>query len=118
MELPKTVLYGALADHFLWKKQLAELLTGRRAAAKALPSIQECGLGKWFGAFERSGFKGHSDFESLKEPHQRVHEHADRAADFLDKGDRIAALEEFDKVEEASREIIAILEKMIDVAEF
>jgi methyl-accepting chemotaxis protein len=71
-------------------------------------------LGKWYDSVEDSVYKTHPCFAELKDPHRRVHEHGKKAADLFLGGDRVAAMVEFNKVEEASREVVTFLQKMID----
>lgn len=115
MDLPKAILFRAQSDHFLWKKGLAEILVGRSdKTSDSLTSHHECRLGKWYDSVKESVYRNHPCFKELEDPHRRVHEHGKKAADLFLGGDRVVAMEEFDKVEQASREVVALLQKMID----
>ncbi|MCG8512478.1 MAG: methyl-accepting chemotaxis protein [Rhodospirillales bacterium] len=115
MDLPNAILYRAQSDHFIWKKTLADILVGRSdKTADSLTSHHECRLGKWYDNVTESVYRDHPCYPQLEDPHRRVHEHGKKAADLFLGGDRVAAMEEYEKVEEASREVVALLQKMID----
>ncbi|MCG8512476.1 MAG: CZB domain-containing protein, partial [Rhodospirillales bacterium] len=99
MDLPKITLYRVLSDHFHWKKELAEVLIGRRRMpAREFGNPDDCGLGKWCNSISKSGYGDSPDFAKLRDPHDRVHLHAERAVIHLRNGNRIGALAEFDRV--------------------
>lgn len=65
-----------------------------------IPSSRECGIGKWYYADEiRQRFRGDRLFIALEEPHDRVHEHAERAVTLTDKGDHKGAQEQVSLME-------------------
>ena len=115
LDLPHAILYRAQSDHFLWKKNLADMLVGRRdASADSLTSHHECRLGKWYDNVEESVYREHPSFQALKEPHRRVHQHGKHAAELFLSGDRVAAMQEYEEVEAASKEVVELLQSMID----
>jgi len=118
MDLPKSILYRAQSDHYQWKKTLAEILLGRSdKTADSLSSHHECRLGKWYDGVKDSVYRNHPCFKELEDPHRRVHQHGKSAADLFLGGSRVAAMEEFEKVEQASREVVALLQRMIETIE-
>jgi len=65
-----------------------------------IPSSRECGIGKWYYADEiRQRFRGDRLFIALEEPHDRVHQHAERAVALTDTGDHKEAREEISLME-------------------
>jgi len=115
LNLRHAILYRAQSDHFLWKKNLAEILIGRsRKAASSLSSHHECRLGKWYEGMQDAAYTRHPAFTKLEDPHRQVHQHGKKAAELFLAGDRVAALAEFDKVEKASAEVVGLLRAMLD----
>lgn len=115
LDLPHAILYRAQSDHFLWKKNLADMLVGRKDAnADSLTSHHECRLGKWYDNVKESMYREHPSFGALEEPHRRVHQHGKRAAELFLSGDRVAAMQEYEEVEAASKEVVELLQRMID----
>lgn len=113
--LPQAVLYRAKSDHFLWKKNLADILVGRSdKTSAALTSHHECRLGKWYGSVTDPEFLRHPLFKSLEGPHRRVHDHGKKAADLFLSGDRDGARREYGEVERASHEVVSLLDQMIE----
>ncbi len=112
--LPHAILFRAKSDHFLWKKNLADILVGRSdKTSAALTSHHECRLGKWYGSVSDPAYLNHPIYRALEEPHRRVHEHGKKAADLFLSGDREGAGREYQEVERASREVVSLLDEMI-----
>jgi len=109
------VLYRAQADHYLWKKHLAELLAGRSALNSVeLKDCHQCRLGKWYDqAKESLDFQGNELFERLFEPHERVHKLGKLAADRFAQNDRAGAIEAYQKLEKASKIVVSLLSELI-----
>lgn len=115
LNLRHAILYRAQSDHFLWKKNLAEILVGHsKGEATSLSSHHECRLGKWHDSIKDPVYTDHPAFAKLEAPHRRVHEHGKKAAELFLAGNRVAAMTEFAKVEKASVEVVQLLRDMID----
>ncbi len=119
LDITNHVLYRAQSDHFIWKKRLAEMLVGRaKLTAGELSSHHECRLGKWHDlAAKNPEYNQLPEFAQLEVPHRQVHEHGKEVARLFNEGHRDQAVEEYQKVDEASREVIALLQRILDRAE-
>ena len=113
--LQHAVLYRAQSDHFLWKKNLAEILVGRsNKTAASLSSHHECRLGKWYDGIKDPLYTRHPAFAKLQTPHEQVHQHGKKAADLFLAGHRAEALAEFAEVEKASAKVVHLLREIIE----
>lgn len=112
--IPDYVLYRAKSDHMLWKKRLNEMLAGlNRLAASELSDHHACRLGKWYQTVSDGGIRTLGDFRDLDAPHAAVHNHGKRAAEFHARGDRDAAYREVAEMDNASDEVIRLLDRLI-----
>ncbi|MCB9949304.1 MAG: CZB domain-containing protein [Rhodospirillaceae bacterium] len=108
-----SIIDVAKADHFKWKERLAGMMVGANdLTAGELSSHHECRLGKWYDTVADPAIRGHAAFGALADPHRRVHEHGKRMAELFAKGDRVAALAEFEKLEAASTEVVNLLSQL------
>jgi methyl-accepting chemotaxis protein len=108
------VLYRAKSDHFIWKKNLAEMFVGLNNLTEAeLADHHSCRLGKWYDQMTDTDFTDNPVFKSLIEPHSRVHTHGKTAAQLHSGGERDEAEKFFIQMEEASTEVVALLDQLI-----
>ncbi len=111
--LPETVIQLAKADHFLWKRNLAAMLIGEsQMKAAELKDHHECRLGKWYDGQSSARYRGLPAFAALEDPHRRVHSYGKKMAELFERGDRVAALAEYEKLQAASHEVVEFLEKL------
>ncbi len=114
-EIRDYVLYRAKSDHYLWKKNLAEMLVGRAAIAKdSLPDHHACRLGKWYDAVVDETLLRDADFIALEGPHAEVHRNGQEAAARCERGDRDGAEAAFNAMNEASASVVAYLDALLD----
>lgn len=114
-EIRDYVLYRAKSDHYLWKKNLAEMLVGRAAITKdSLPDHHACRLGKWYDAVVDETLLHDADFIALEGPHAEVHRNGQEAAARCERGDRDGAEAAFDAMNEASANVVAYLDALLD----
>ncbi|NBC33941.1 MAG: chemotaxis protein [Alphaproteobacteria bacterium] len=107
------VLDFAKSDHALWKKKLAGMLVGMSdLTAAELANHHDCRLGKWYDAVDDACLKAQPAFRSLETPHEAVHRHGKTAAELFARGDRVGALEAYTKMETASAEVLALLDRL------
>jgi methyl-accepting chemotaxis protein len=113
--IPDMVLYRAKSDHYQWKKRLAEMLVGLNSLKPdELADHHSCRLGKWYDVMDDPWFKGHAAFKKLIGPHETVHKFGIQAArKFLD-GDNDTAWELYNQMDEASKEVVALLDELIE----
>ncbi len=107
------ILRLAKADHVIWKKRLADMAVGRATLkADELADHHSCRLGKWYYGQDSLAMRNHRSFGLLERPHADVHEHGKRAAKLFADGDLSGALSEISKVEEASVEVLRLLDDL------
>ena len=112
-EIPDSVLDLAKSDHALWKKKLARMLVGKSdLTAAELSSHKNCRLGKWYTQVDDGPVKRHPAFRDLDTPHAAVHRHGKAAAELFARGDRLGAMDEYNKMEQASRQVMTLLETL------
>jgi len=107
------VLELAKADHARWKRRLAAMLVGADdLSAAELTDHRHCRLGRWCARTEGTDLARASAFQQLDAPHAAVHRHGRAVFDLFSRGDRIGARTEYDRLEAASREVIALLDTL------
>ncbi|MDA9521425.1 chemotaxis protein [Bradyrhizobium sp. CCBAU 11434] len=103
----------AKADHVIWKKRLADMAVGRTTLkVDELADHHSCRLGKWYYGEGSLAMRNHRSFGLLERPHAEVHEHGKRAAKLFADGDLSGALKEISMVEEASVEVLRLLDDL------
>ena len=113
MELPGSVIEYAKSDHALWKKRLSGMLVGAsNLAASELADHHQCRLGKWYDSVTDPAYRSNPAYAALEDPHARVHKHGRAVAELFARGDRIGALDEYQKMEAASVEVVKLLERL------
>jgi methyl-accepting chemotaxis protein len=112
------VLYRAKADHLLWKKRLAGLLSGLSSLdERQLSDHHSCRLGKWWDAQNEGALSALPAFRAIEEPHRLVHESGRLAARLHHQGDLAGARDAFDAMERASSDVVARLDELIKEVE-
>jgi methyl-accepting chemotaxis protein len=113
LSLPNKVVRLAKADHVIWKKRLVDMSVGRlMLKADELTDHQTCRLGKWYYSEGAERFSGNAAFRHLEQPHAAVHRHGKEAARLFGMGRLQEALTEIAKVEQASVEVLADLDRL------
>lgn len=103
----------AKADHVIWKKRLADMAVGRvKLKANELADHRSCRLGKWYYGDASAASRSHRAFAALEKPHELVHEHGRRAAKLFETGDLAGAVDEIEKVEAASKDVLGLLDAL------
>ncbi|MEW5728954.1 MAG: methyl-accepting chemotaxis protein [Pseudomonadota bacterium] len=106
-DIPDAVLFLAKSDHMLWKKRLAQMLVGKAGLSESeVTDHRSCRLGKWYYGDASRCYHDNPAFKSLEAPHAAVHEAAREIVRLFNGGDRIAAMEEYKKLEAASKEVV------------
>jgi len=110
MDIPNSILDFAKSDHVLWKKKLAAMLSGDSAlSSDALSDHHHCALGKWYHDIQDLKIKNHDSFIKLEEVHSKVHTFGKKCAELFEKGDRIGATEQYERMSEASEKVLQYL---------
>ncbi len=113
--IPDYVLYRARSDHFLWKKNLSEMLVGRNALTEeALVDHRNCRLGKWYDSVGDAAMRARPTFMALEAPHAEVHARGREAARLFAAGDRAGAEAAVSQMEAASQQVVELLDQLID----
>lgn len=113
-DIPDAVLYRAKSDHFLWKKRLAELMSGLKTLdPNELADHHSCRLGKWYDNIDDPWFLNDEDFKALVAPHKMVHEAGIKAARLCLSGALEEAWIEYGKMDQASIKVIERLDALI-----
>jgi methyl-accepting chemotaxis protein len=113
LEIPDAVLYLAKSDHMLWKKRLAQMLIGKTGLSESeVTDHRSCRLGKWYYGDGSACYHANPVFQGLEDPHARVHVAAREIVRLFNGGDRIAALAEYAKLEDASRQVVGGLTQL------
>ena len=113
LSLHDKVIRLAKADHVIWKKRLVDMSVGRLALkADELSDHKSCRLGKWYYSEASERYRNNAAFKHLEQPHAAVHQHGKEAARLFGMGKLHEALAEIGKVEEASVEVLADLDRL------
>ena len=113
LELPQKVVKLAQSDHVIWKKNLANMVAGRSGLnADELANHHMCRLGKWYDNVADPGLKSHPAFSALAAPHEAVHKNGILAVQLYNSGDVDGALSAIDRVEEASKDVLRLLQAL------
>ena len=103
------------SDHVMFKKRVMEAVSGRtQLQADDLPDHHNCRLGKWYDNVVEDRMKNHPAFGDLMHPHERVHSHGKEALRQYNDGNWDAAMDEINKLDDASHEVLALLQTLGD----
>ncbi len=115
-EIDGFIRQRAKSDHFMWKKNLSEMLVGlNNLTEDELADHHSCRLGKWYDNSTDGALRSHSAFAALKQPHKDVHDHGKRAAALFAAGDRAGAEAEVVKMEDASGIVVQHLDELLRI---
>lgn len=114
MEIDGLTVNLAKSDHIIWKKRLANMLVGRETLKpEELANHHNCRLGKWYYAIKDPRYIDHPAYKALEDPHAKVHIHGIEAAKKYQDGDLSGAIIEVRHTEEASKEVIRLLNELL-----
>jgi len=103
----------AKSDHASFKKRVIDTLLGHGSTKSGeLPDHHGCRLGKWYDSITDVQIRSIPAFGCLIEPHERVHRHGKLALDYHAKNDPAGALVEAKKMDQASLDVIAMLDEL------
>jgi methyl-accepting chemotaxis protein len=109
----KVIIKLAKSDHIVWKRKLADMLIGGAELSEAeLSDHTQCRLGKWYYALGKETCAGFDAFKKLEEPHARVHAKGKEAHMHYNNRDYDEAFKCLNELEEASEEVIALLNEL------
>ena len=111
MDLPYSIFEFAKSDHILWKKKLAAMLVGQdNLTADELSDHHHCRLGKWYYETNDEKIKKHPSYIKMEEVHERVHTFGRKCAELFGRGERENAAKEYEKMSEASKDVLQYLD--------
>lgn len=110
-DVPHKVLRIAKADHVIWKKRLADMLAGKaRLKPEELTDHTKCRLGRFYYGPEAARYRAAPSFQKLEGPHKAVHANGIEAVRRYNAGQMDAALKSMALVEQASAEVLDLLD--------
>jgi methyl-accepting chemotaxis protein len=108
-----TVIAIAKNDHVRFKRSVVDRLLDRNdMTAACLSDHHTCRLGQWYDKVDDPDISGQPAFTRLADPHARVHAHGKRALELFDQGLREQAMDEVERLNDASHEVLAILDEL------
>ncbi|MBW7651140.1 CZB domain-containing protein [Anoxybacillus sp. ST4] len=115
----KALLHLAKTDHLLWKWRIYNMIVGYETIRpEDVASHYQCRLGKWyFDEQTKKQLAGTPAYERLNAPHERVHVAAKKAAEAYAKGDRKGAEAQLIELEQASAEVIRLIDELMEKVE-
>ncbi len=103
----------AKADHASFKKRIIDTILGMGQEKSAtLANHHSCRLGKWYESSASEAFKAMPAFSQLAGPHEKVHAIGKRVLELHEADDYGAALAEAQKLDQASSEVLALLDEL------
>lgn len=100
-------------DHVLFKKNIMDTLAGRKnLTPEDLPNHHKCRLGMWYEHVTDPYLLNNPVYKKLHTPHLKVHEHGKGILAAYHKNDMDEAMSELDKLNDASHQVIDILDQL------
>jgi len=104
--------------HLRWVERLENLVyRGVKIPREELVSHKNCALGQWYYSFGQQQYGHLPEFRAIEPPHEKLHALARQILDYIDRGDRGQAERMLEQVREASRQIVAGLDRLREAAE-
>lgn len=111
--MSKSFLQTVKLDHIVFKGEIYEVALGRsKKPAESFDDHKQCRLGMWSQSDQSRHYKTTLAFKSLDRPHAEVHQNGIAALKQLQKGDVKQSLLMFEKMEQASAQLINILDDL------
>ncbi len=103
----------AKVDHVVFKKRIVDALMDRlRLGPDEVANHHNCRLGKWYDALNDDRIRAHPAYGQLAEPHARFHEHGKQALRLHAEKREEEALAELQKLNEASHQVLDLLDRL------
>lgn len=100
-------------DHIVWKGEVYEVALGRsQKSADAFVDHRQCRLGQWYSSDQSRQHQKSASFKAIERPHSEVHQNGITALKQLQNGDTKQSLISFEKMEQASMQLINILDDL------
>ncbi len=112
----RELLELAKGDHVMWVQRLHNMLLGRETLRPGdVVDHTSCRLGRWYYSDVGQALAAHPEFQTLEEPHRRLHQTAARAVEAWNAGRQDEAVRLVQEVVSISQEIIPRLKRLQNV---
>ncbi|HEY4600857.1 MAG TPA: methyl-accepting chemotaxis protein [Cerasibacillus sp.] len=109
----KDIIESAITDHLLWKWRIYNMLLGiEDLKAEQVGSHEACHLGRWYYSDLPLQMKDKASYKALETPHMAVHNCARKAAECYANGNLSGAQQAFERLQEASQEVVTLLKQL------
>ena len=109
--IDRSFLQTLKLDHIVWKGEIYELALGRsQKSTDSFEDHKQCRLGQWYSSEQSRQYQKNTSFRALERPHTDLHQHG--ALKQLQSGDVSQSLLTFEKMEQASEQVINILDDL------
>lgn len=113
-DVPNKILRIAKSDHVIWKKRLADMVSGRESLnPDELADHTKCRLGRFYYGDGAAEYRNLPSFKALEEPHREVHKWGIEASRRFADRDLKGALEAIEIVESNSGLVLELLDRTI-----
>lgn len=113
LEVPGKILKLAKSDHVIWKRRLANMVSGRQGLnSSELADHHSCRLGKWYDQVTDYAYTNQPSFRQLQMPHKLVHDNGLKAVDLYNSGRYREAMAKIAEVEAASVDVLNLLDQL------
>ncbi|WND04011.1 methyl-accepting chemotaxis protein [Temperatibacter marinus] len=107
-------LYAAKSDHMIWMRKLSQMLAGSIVLkANELSDHHQCRLGKWYDTQTNPALTSLPEWRQLEAPHKQVHQAGIEASKAYASGDISAAIAAIQKADDASKQVMILLDQII-----
>jgi uncharacterized coiled-coil protein SlyX len=104
-------------DHIVFKGEVYEIALGRsKNSVDSLTDHKHCRLGQWYSSDQSRKYQKSSSFKGLERPHAEVHQFGIDALKQLQAGETKQSVRSFEKMEQASLQVINILDDLASQA--
>ncbi len=109
---PRSLCEMAKIDHVLFKKRVMDAVMGYASwRASEAPDHHGCRLGKWYDGVRDPAVLRMPAFTSIVAPHEQVHTAAKMALEAHERNDTAGSMTALAKLNDASSEVVAKLDK-------
>ena len=113
MGTPQSIVEVARNDHIRFKRSIIDRVLDRnQLEPDKVSNHHTCRLGKWYDGITDERLRAIPAYAALEAPHAEVHVHGKRAVELHAAGDDEAALAEIEALNQASRQVLALLAQL------
>ena len=109
----KSFIHTVKLDHLVWKGDVYRIAIGEsQQSASELQDHAQCRLGQWFSCSQSTPFSGSASYVALDAPHRQLHATGVEGLKQVANGDLTSAMESFRQMEDASEQVLSLLDKL------